>query len=295
MMAEAQEVITFTFRVEFVDKENQPEENPFRIFSVPESYSLADMARVILEQFDREFNHSYGFFNNIENWKSSTNSYELFADIDGEDESGSKSVKNNTVKDVFQIGSRMVLLYDYGEEWRYIVEMIDMDTAPSTSDFPIIEDAFGKVPGALSETKSTLLPDDEQDMAAYYDMERKAMERVAQIFGAAGPDELPDVNNRTLETFYDYLIRQVKFPYDGVFQQMQDETAVYHNVVVEAVMDPDDTEELDRYGLICLVEIEGQKAKMPMSEIVINQGDPNYDFVEDYCIWFWNNKNAQGF
>lgn len=292
MVAESKEIITFTFRVEFLEKGSSGE-HPFRIFSVPENYTLEQLAKTILELFDREFSHSYGFYDNIQNWSESKESYELFADLDDEEDTGSKSVKSTQLKDSFVSGKQLLFLYDYGEEWTYLVEMVDMDTAPEYSSFPIMEDAFGKVPGAMSETKSTLIPENEDEINSYYDLEKLALKRVAQIFGVGDESELPKINNNSLETFYDYLRKQVNYPFYGVFQEVAGENSEFHNVTVFDLIDPDLIDESEKYGLICDVELKGERVKMPLAEIVINQGDPNYDLIEDYCIWFWNIRNQE--
>ncbi len=102
---------------------------------------------------------------------------------------------------------------------------------------------------------------------------------------------LPTVDNRSLEIFYDYLLQRVQFPYYGVFAQDNEQRQQeYYPVVVKALIDPDESEELEKYGILAFVIWNDQEVKMPVAEIVINQGDPNYDVVEDYCTWYWDHK-----
>ena len=65
----------------------------------------------------------YGFYSKLTGRLfDSPRRFELFADIEG---SGSISVKRTRVITAFQhVGSKMTFLYDYGDEWRFAVEVV---------------------------------------------------------------------------------------------------------------------------------------------------------------------------
>ncbi len=54
---------------------------PFRVFAIPEGFTLHSLAEAIVEGFDFDFDHAFGFYDNIERWTDSVEGYELFADI----------------------------------------------------------------------------------------------------------------------------------------------------------------------------------------------------------------------
>ncbi len=70
--------------------------------------------------------------------------FELFADIEG---SGARSVKGTRVIKAFQkVGSAMTFLYDYGDEWRFRVEVIGTGQAQPDANYPRIVSKIGKAP-----------------------------------------------------------------------------------------------------------------------------------------------------
>jgi len=38
---------------------------PYRTIAIPESYSLYDLAEKIIESYDFDFDHAFGFYDNI--------------------------------------------------------------------------------------------------------------------------------------------------------------------------------------------------------------------------------------
>jgi len=129
----------------------------------------------------------------------------------------------------------------------------------------------------------------------FYDVEISgSMKRMSELFQTQG--EFPPVNGATIEVIYDYLTQKVKFPFQGEMA-VPDETPPGQqivNVTVNGVFDPDITEELNRYGLVCEVFNGKETFNMPLAEIVIKQEDPSFEFVEDYCVWYWEVKEGHG-
>jgi len=123
---------------------------PFRVLAVPEDYTLYGLAEAIIESFDFNFDHPFGFYDNIKKWTQSEEGYELFADI-GE-ESEFKGVKKTKVNSVFnQIGKRMLFLFDYGDEWHFIVELKGIELPEERRRYPFIVESFGEAPPQYGE------------------------------------------------------------------------------------------------------------------------------------------------
>ncbi len=74
--------------------------------------------------------------------------YELFVDM-GEDEGGdgARSVKRTLVGDAFPaVGAKMRLLFDYGDEWEFLVELIDRKPKEAKVKLPRLLASVGIAP-----------------------------------------------------------------------------------------------------------------------------------------------------
>ena len=112
-------------------------------------YMLAEA--IIIDAFNWDLDHSFGFFNDLKRYHDSTEIYELFADIGEADEyrNGTKprSVKKTKVKDVFGvIGKKMLFLFDYGDEHLFVVELITQTAKNSKHGYPMISNVKGEAP-----------------------------------------------------------------------------------------------------------------------------------------------------
>ena len=117
----------------------------YRDIEVSSSSTLADLAEAIVAAFGFDMDHAYGFYSKLTGKLfDSPRRFELFADIEG---SRSRSVKRTRVITAFQnVGSAMTFLYDYGDEWRFRVEVVETGQAQPGADYPRIVSRFGKAP-----------------------------------------------------------------------------------------------------------------------------------------------------
>lgn len=100
-------------------------EKPHRVLSIPMKQTLSMFAKEILDSFDFELDHQYGYFDNIDNWVKSTEIY-----IMEEDPSfpAAGFVTQVRVGEVFTTpNKKMMFLFDYGDEWRFIIELIRIE------------------------------------------------------------------------------------------------------------------------------------------------------------------------
>lgn len=95
--------------------------NPYRVIAIRPDASLYQLAEAIIDSFDFDFDHCFGFFAGPA-WHQSNEGYELFSDV-GE-ESRFPGVKQIKAESVFNdIGKKMIFLFDYGDEWLFDVEL----------------------------------------------------------------------------------------------------------------------------------------------------------------------------
>jgi len=91
----------------------------YRDIEIDSGKSLYDLAEGIVRAFDFDLDHAFGFYSKLTgHYHDSPIKYELFADLEG-GESDAGSVKHTKVAQAFpDVGSKMLFLFDYGDEWR---------------------------------------------------------------------------------------------------------------------------------------------------------------------------------
>ena len=123
---------------------------PFRVLEIPGDFTLYSLAEAIVDSFGFYFDHAFGFYDNIKKWPNSNEGYELFADI-GE-ESEFKGVKRTKISKAFdQIEKKMLFLFDYGDEWHFIVELKGIELSKQGEKYPFIVESIGGAPFQYGE------------------------------------------------------------------------------------------------------------------------------------------------
>lgn len=118
----------------------------YRDIEIESTRSLYDLAAAIVQAFEFDFDHAFGFFSNLGSHVfDSAVRYELFADLEGDDKA--RSVKQTTVAQAFsEVGAKMQFLFDYGDEWRFQVEVIGFAEKVPKARYPKILKTVGKAP-----------------------------------------------------------------------------------------------------------------------------------------------------
>src|SRR3989344_3242979 len=94
-----------------------------------EDTNLYKLAEAIVDAYDFDFDHAFGFFSKITTdcqLAKSEKMYELFADMEdqGIEPTGAKSVKKTKISEVWiKAEDKMMMLFDYGDDWRFIIEL----------------------------------------------------------------------------------------------------------------------------------------------------------------------------
>ncbi len=134
----------FIFRVNLTDRAARVRGFPYRVLAIPADYTLFQLAQAILDSFDFEFDHSFGFYDNLKNWTRAGEGYEYFTDL-GE---GYRfpGVENTQIKDVFkEAGKKMLFLFDYGDEWRFLVRLMKESDKELQEEYPRVITGEGGV------------------------------------------------------------------------------------------------------------------------------------------------------
>jgi hypothetical protein len=119
----------------------------YRDIEIDSGKSLYDLAEGIVGAFDFDFDHAFGFYSKLTgHYFDSPSKYELFADLEG-GESDAKSVKRTKVAQAFpDVGSKMLFLFDYGDQWEFKVEVIGLGEKVPKARYPKVLAIVGKAP-----------------------------------------------------------------------------------------------------------------------------------------------------
>jgi hypothetical protein len=125
----------------------QDEPTIFREIEVESRKTLSDLAETIVHAFGFEFDHAFGFYSKLtgQDVMRSQPKYELFADM-GE-KTNAKSVSKTHVADAFpNVGHTMLFMFDYGDDWRFVVEVIGLGQKTAKSRYPKVLKKIGEAP-----------------------------------------------------------------------------------------------------------------------------------------------------
>jgi hypothetical protein len=116
----------------------------------------------------------------------------------------------------------------------------------------------------------------------------KQTDRIMTALGLASGG-LPKVDQDTLARYYTYLSAKLSFPFVAYYPQPRkaQEEAQFRCTVLE-LLDPAKHlgDEFD--GIFCKTRKGGFDVNLPVIELHLPQGSPNFQLVEDYWYWFWN-------
>ena len=129
----------------------QDEPSIVREIELPSDRKLVNLAQGIVRAFDFDFDHAFGFYSALKgNVMRSQPKYELFADMDDTAfgmRTNAKSVKRTAIAEAFPaVGHKMLFLFDYGDEWRFVVEFIEGGLKDPTARYPRLLKKFGEAP-----------------------------------------------------------------------------------------------------------------------------------------------------
>jgi hypothetical protein len=112
----------------------------------PSDHTLDDLAASIIASVGFDMDHFFGFYSNLKNVTPSEEEYTLFADIGEEVEPHDKGVRTTCLMDVFIPKKKMLFLFDYGDEWRFIVTCESIEPTKSMFRVPRFFDKKGIPP-----------------------------------------------------------------------------------------------------------------------------------------------------
>lgn len=114
---------------------------PWRKIALLGRQNLYKFAESIVYSFNFCFDHCFGFYSkiNTEFYHDSLRQYELFADLGDVEPTKAGSVKNTKISEVWEnSGDKMTFLFDYGDGWRFLVELEEIKNVDKTKLYPVL-------------------------------------------------------------------------------------------------------------------------------------------------------------
>jgi len=129
-----------------------------REIEVPADFSLYKLAEAIVDAYDFDFDHAFGFFRKItESWNfQDTEKYELFADMEnqGIEPVDAGSVEKTKVSQVWKNPKdKMLFLFDYGDDIRWIITLKGFGEKQAGVKYPRVLSAKGEAPEQYPDYK----------------------------------------------------------------------------------------------------------------------------------------------
>ena len=134
----------FIFEIEVLEREGKA----VRKIQIKAANTLNQLAEVIIKSFSFNFDHCFGFYSSLErNITKAERLYELFVDCNESPSAGAKSVKKTKINEVYKIaGDKMLFLFDYGDDWRFSVELKEIKEGENQRMKTAVIESIGKAP-----------------------------------------------------------------------------------------------------------------------------------------------------
>ena len=134
---------------------------------VIEKTTLFDLADALLDAIGFEPDHAFGFHSNLESPydQNMEREYTLFADQGERRLASDTGVEKTWISSVFESGDRMLFHFDYGDDWMFIVECLEVETTANGKRKPEVLEMKGEFPEQYPEEEEEDEEEDEGNVA----------------------------------------------------------------------------------------------------------------------------------
>ena len=113
-------------------------------------------------------------------------------------------------------------------------------------------------------------------------------DRVRMVFGLTSDDFLPEADEDSLETYYDYLHKRLSLPFQTRYDQNEEgyfsPSRLRWGKVVALGSGETDLDE--DQGIFCRIRGVGGEEIVLLTELRLRRSDSNYQLIDDYATWF---------
>lgn len=149
----------YQVKIVYTDAGNKVERMPYRIMQFHKDTNLQQFAHHILKSFGFKLSEPFGFYSDPELWHKSESKYELF-----EEDPKKNTLKNTFIDDIFGIQKEYLMIYDYLEEFRFLIFFDKTVPERNAVPYPEIIESMGET---KNESEVTLNLDEEDDEPKY--------------------------------------------------------------------------------------------------------------------------------
>ncbi len=129
------------------DEHCTKEKRIIRKIQIVPTKTLYNFAKVITQAFDFEFDHCFGFYDQLKDHRNCRKAFELFVDIGEEGRPGAKGVKKTKISQAFDtVGEKLIMLFDYGDGWQFNVELLEICNNTKGDLKPKVLESIGEAP-----------------------------------------------------------------------------------------------------------------------------------------------------
>jgi hypothetical protein len=114
-------------------------------------------------------------------------------------------------------------------------------------------------------------------------------DRIRRVFQLPAETALPAVTEDTLRQYHDYLLANLRFPFDALF--CRDDTPsrqLVQYICVEGLADKVRFRCDSSHGVVCRAHQRDRKLELPLAELGVREENPNCQLIDDYAYWFVN-------
>ena len=149
----------YQLKIVYTDASNRIERMPYRLVQFHKDTNLLQLAHHILKSFGFKLSEPFGFYSDPDNWHKSDYKFELF-----EDDPKKNTLKNTFIDDFFEIQKEFLLIYDYLEEYRFLLFFDKMVPERTGITYPDVIESMGET---KQNDESAKLLDDDDDEPKY--------------------------------------------------------------------------------------------------------------------------------
>lgn len=149
----------YQIKIIYTDASNKIEGMPYRVIQFNKDTNLLQLAHHVLKNFSFKLSEPFGFYTDMVNWHKSEHKFELF-----EDDPKKNTLKNTYIDDFFEHQKEYILIYDYLEEYRFLLIFDKLVPERTGIIYPDLIESMGET---KPDNGAVKLLDDEDDMPKY--------------------------------------------------------------------------------------------------------------------------------
>ena len=120
--------------------------------------------------------------------------------------------------------------------------------------------------------------------------EKDRDDRLRRAFGLTHDDPIPLISQKTLHTYYVYLMDHRTTPFRAfpLEEEFGPASRTRDAITIIGLSEPDSSEPFDEDGLICLARAGSEEIDFPLDAVEVKKKHPNFKLLSEYAYWLHN-------